>query len=62
MYPNPTKGILYVETEPAEYRITNLTGQTLMKGRTQGQVDVASLPAGTYFIIINGAIQKFIVQ
>ena len=62
VYPNPTKGILYVETEPAEYRITNLTGQTLMKGRTQGQVDVASLPAGTYFIIINGAIQKFIVQ
>ncbi len=62
VYPNPTEGLLTVETEPADYRITSLTGQTLLQGWTEGQVDVTGLPAGTYFIIINGTVQRFIIQ
>lgn len=62
IYPVPTNGFLFVETEPTEYRITNLTGQTLMTGRVETQrIDVSKLSAGTYFIIINGTAKKFIV-
>ena len=62
VYPIPTKGYLTVETEPADYRITNLMGQTLMTGRVDARrIDVSSLSAGTYFIIINGTAKKFIV-
>ena len=62
IYPIPTDGFITVETEPADYRITNLTGQTLMTGRVETQrIDVSKLPAGTYFIIINGIAKKIIV-
>ena len=63
IHPNPTQGILYVElTSPQPYRITNLTGQTLLTGSTQGQVDVTTLSKGTYLIEVNGKTQKFIIQ
>ena len=62
IYHIPTNGSITVETEPADYRITNLMGQILMTGRVEAQrIDVSELPAGTYFIIINGITQKFIV-
>ena len=62
IYPIPTNGFITVETEPADYRITNLMGQTLMMGRVEVQrIDVSELPTGTYFIIINGTAKKFIV-
>ena len=62
IYPIPTNGFITVETEPADYRITNLMGQTLMMGRVEAQrIDVSELPTGTYFIIINGTAKKFIV-
>lgn len=62
IYPIPTNGFITVETEPADYRITNLMGQTLMTGRVEAQrINVSELSAGTYFIIINGTAKKFIV-
>ena len=64
VYPNPTNGILFVETLRAtslqaetKYIITNVTGQTLLSGRitdaTQ-QIDVSDLAEGMYFVRIQG--------
>ena len=73
VYPNPTNGILFVETRRAtslqmetEYIITNVTGQTLLSGHitdeTQ-QIDVTGLAEGMYFVRIQGdegiTIKKF---
>ena len=60
VYPNPTNGILFVETVctpslPAEYIITNVTGQTLLSGHITDeiqQIDVSGLAEGMYFIRI----------
>ena len=75
VYPNPTNGMITIETVCApslqqEYRIANLMGQTLMTGRIASKdamhcvstIDVSNLPSGTYFIIVNGNTQKFIIQ
>ena len=71
IYPNPTDGVLFVETHgraslpDQTYHITNLMGQTLMTGaitsETQ-QIDVSNLPDGMYFIIFAGETRKFVVR
>ena len=71
VYPNPTEGMLFVQTRRATslqdqtYRITNLMGQTLLSGQiiaeTQ-QIDVSKLPEGMYFITIAGETWKFMVR
>ena len=71
VYPNPTNGVLFVETQNfaslqgQTYQITNLMGQTLMTSQiiaeTQ-QINVANLPKGMYFIDIDGFVQKFVVE
>ena len=63
VYPNPTDGLLHVETShgvslPVEYRITNIMGQTLLSG-TSPQIDVSTLPAGLYFITLGTQTLKF---
>lgn len=60
LFPNPTHGLLMVQS--GAYQITNLLGQTLKKGMSQGQIDVSDLPAGTYVLSINGQTQKFVIQ
>ena len=71
VYPNPTSGVLFVQTLratslPAEtYRITNLMGQTLMTGNITAenqQIDVSNLPGGMYFITVGGATRMFVIQ
>ena len=71
VYPNPTNGVLFVQTLhatslPAEtYRITNLMGQTLLAGQITNenqQINVSSLPQGMYFITIAGETRKFVVN
>ena len=62
VYPNPTNGILFVETRRAtslraeiEYFITNVTGQTLLSGHITDesqQIDVSGLAEGMYFVRI----------
>ena len=68
VYPNPTNGVLFVETRRATslqnqtYRITNLMGQTIMTGQITAenqQIDVSTLPEGMYFITIGGKTTKF---
>ncbi len=71
VYPNPTHSVLVVETchgaslQTPTYRITNLMGQTLMRGiitaETQ-QIDVSNLPQGMYFISVGDVTRKFIVN
>lgn len=66
VYPNPTTGILHIETQtsslPMEYRITNMLGQVLMSGQTTSEISVSTLPDGLYFININGLTKKFVKQ
>ena len=71
VYPNPTHGVLVVETRratslPAEtYHISNLMGQTVLTGNITAetqQIDVSGLPQGMYFISIGDVTQKFVVR
>ena len=71
VYPNPTNGVLFVETRratslPAEtYRITNLVGQTVLSGNITAenqQINVSSLPQGMYFITVGDMTRKFVVR
>ena len=71
IYPNPTNGVLFVETvctpslQNQTYSITNLMGQTLLIGQitTETQrIDVSSLPQGMYFITFTGETRKFMVR
>ena len=71
VYPNPTNGVLFVETRRATslpdptYRITNLMGQTLLQGHITAetqQVDIADLPSGMYFISVGEQTVKFVVK
>ena len=70
VYPNPTNDILVVETQClasqlAEYRITNLMGQTLMTGQITAEtqrIDVSKLSAGMYFISVGDVTRRFVVN
>ena len=71
VYPNPTDGVLFVETRHGTslpdqtYRITNLMGQTLLTGQITAetqQIDVSVLPQGMHFITFAGKTQKFVVR
>ncbi len=71
IYPNPTHGVLVVETRramslPAEtYHITNLMGQTVQTGNLTAetqQINVSALPQGMYFISVGDMTQKFVVR
>jgi len=71
VYPNPTNGVLFVEThgrasqQDQTYRISNLMGQTLMTGQITAenqQIDVSNLPEGMYFITMGDTTRKFVVR
>jgi hypothetical protein len=71
IYPNPTDGVLFVETfagtSPTcnEYHITNLMGQTVQTGSLNAetqQIDVSGLPQGMYFITVGDMTRKFVVR
>ena len=71
VYPNPTNGVLFVETQNfaslqnQTYRITNLMGQIILSGNITNetqQIDVSGLPQGMYFITFAGETRKFVVD
>jgi hypothetical protein len=71
VYPNPTHGVLVVETQnfaslPTQtYRITNLMGQTVLTGSLNAetqQINVSGLPQGMYFISLGDMTRKFVVR
>ncbi len=59
IYPNPTSGEITVNLAlvgSGVFRITNVLGQTLLKGETKTPkfvIDIGNLPAGMYFIHLN---------
>lgn len=60
VFPNPTNGRLTVSLN-GDYRIASVVGQLLMTGTVNdGDIDVSGLPAGIYFLSINGITQKFV--
>jgi len=51
--PNPTSGLLkIVLTSSAEYEVFNINGQRVIRGVTEGQIDITNLPTGSYQLII----------
>ena len=71
VYPNPTHGILVVETQnfaslqDPTYRITNLLGQTMMTGSITAEtqrIDISKLSQGLYFITVCGETRKFLAR
>ena len=71
VYPNPTDGVLFVETHGRAslsnqtYRITNLMGQTILTDIITAEnqrIDIANLPAGMYFISLGEQTIKFVKQ
>ena len=70
VYPNPTHGILCVDTRCAvsQYRIFNLTGQQILSGKASGtlRIDLSGLPKGVYVLQVVGEGQmitrKIVVQ
>jgi hypothetical protein len=51
--PNPTSGILNIVVNSlSEYEVFNINGQRVAQGKTEGQIDITNLPAGSYQIII----------
>jgi hypothetical protein len=71
VYPNPTDGVLVIETHDRAslqgdtYRISNMMGQVLLQGQIMGEtqrIDVSSLPQGMYFITVGEGTRKFVVN
>lgn len=72
VYPNPANDVLVVETchgaslqTNAEYKIANMMGQTLLKGSIDSknpQIDINTLPAGMYFLTVEGETMRFVKQ
>src|SRR5690554_4387186 len=52
LYPNPTNGLLYIETsqEIQSYEVYNLIGQRLLSGSFTGSIDMKDISKGTYII------------
>ncbi|MEZ4919591.1 MAG: FG-GAP-like repeat-containing protein [Saprospiraceae bacterium] len=56
VYPNPTSGVLLIETEntpPGKWKIFDLTGNLVQEG-SGSKADVSQLPAGKYIIQLGG--------
>jgi len=71
IYPNPTNGVLFVETQSIAslpdptYRITNLMGQILLQGPINAEtqrIDIENLSVGMYFIFVGELTRKFVVR
>ena len=71
VYPNPTDGVLFVETchgaslQDPIYRITNLMGQNVLSGLITAEnqrINIETLSAGMYFITLGNMTQKFVVK
>src|SRR5690606_25895867 len=52
LYPNPTNGLLYIETsqEIQSYEVYNLIGQRLLSGNVNDNINLKDLSKGTYII------------
>ncbi len=61
VYPSITSDFLMIETEEISgFYIYNLLGQTVLSGQTARQINVSTLPEGTYLIQIGSEQSKFV--
>ena len=69
VYPNPASDVLYMKSLPlttAYYSIFNVLGQEIASGTTNGNISVAGLQNGVYFLQVKGEgileTTKFVVK
>ncbi len=68
LYPNPTKGVLYINAEISlgqNLQIMDINGKILYQTSISSAytvVDISHLLSGMYFVKIDGAVQKLIVE
>lgn len=63
--PNPTSGALSINlTSAADYTLYNVAGQVVAQGKTDGSLDITTLPAGSYQLVLitEGGTTKHSVQ
>jgi len=62
VYPNPTKGILFLSNTPqgTPYKIISANGYQLSKGIYSHGINTDHLSAGIYWVIVPGNVYKFI--
>ena len=60
IYPNPAKGRVTVEGS-GTLTVTNTLGQTVLTKEIDGQ-ETVTLPKGVYFVQLNGAVRKIVVE
>lgn len=55
-YPNPTSDFIRIEGSQVwkSYRMTDLSGKTVLRGSQQNLIDLRGLPQGVYFLEIHG--------
>jgi hypothetical protein len=62
VYPNPTADQLHLATAPAlagsTYRVVNAVGQAVRSGALGASLDVATLPAGLYLLVVTTPSQQ----
>jgi len=65
LYPNPTSSILNVSSvsENATFKISNMLGQSLMKGKvTNNMIDVSNISTGAYIIEITDMDKSSVIR
>ena len=63
--PNPTSGSLSINlTSTCDYTLYNVSGQVVSQGKTDGNLDITPLPAGSYQLVLTseGRTSKHSVQ
>lgn len=69
VYPNPVSDVLFMKSlqgETVEYSVFNVLGQEIASGTTNGNISVAGLQSGVYFLQVKGEgileTTKFVVK
>jgi GEVED domain/Secretion system C-terminal sorting domain len=63
IFPNPVTEFLTIETtDEGDRQVVNLLGQTVLRSKATQQIDVSTLPSGTYFLKVGGQQARFVKQ
>ncbi len=63
VFPNPATNILYCNTDKnIEYQIIDIQGRVILKGFTQGSIEIDTLQNGIYLLKLDNYSMKFIKE
>ena len=63
IYPNPTSGILFINTDNIEsISVVNLLGSIVLTKNNSNNIDLSSLPKGSYVVSIKSNNNVFVKQ